>query len=164
MGSGKTSVGRPVADALGRPFLDNDDGLLARTGSDARAYERAHGRARLHEQELAVLRSALDSPTPSVITAAASVVDTEAGRRLLREGAVVAWVDADPAVLAERVAGDGDDHRPAGTDEASLAAQRADRHDHFVEVAAVMLRTDQPGSAADELVHWSERMGLGAGG
>lgn len=160
MAAGKTTVGRLTARALGRPFVDNDDELTARTGLTAAEYQERHGRDALHAEELDILRHCLLRRTPSVITGAASVIDTEVGRRLLREQAFVAWVDADERVLARRVEED-DGHRPGGTDEATLRRQRADRNECFTEVADIALRTDESKeAAADELIRWCARMGL----
>jgi shikimate kinase len=162
MGAGKSSVGRPLAEAIQRPFVDNDAELEARTGLTAGAYQEAHGRDALHREELEVLRACLARPTPSVITAAASVVDTDDGQRLLREAAV-AWVDADPSVLAERVA-DDDGHRPGGLDEPTLARQRADRWERFAEVADVRVRTDaSKAAAARQLLEWVRMHGEALG-
>jgi shikimate kinase len=164
MGAGKSSVARPLAAAVDRPLLDNDDVLEARTGMTAGAYQEAHGQDALHREELAILRQCLDHTTASVITAAASVVDTEAGRQLLGTGPLVVWVDADPAVLAKRVA-DDDGHRPGHPDEASLTEQRRARHDHFVAVADLVVRTDESkSSAAAEVIRWARRMHLEAPG
>lgn len=164
MAVGKSTVGRIVAGGLGRPFVDNDEELVARTGLTAAEYQERHGRDALHREELEILRHCLLRRTPSVITGAASVVDTEVGRHLLHEQTLVAWVDADEKVLAQRVAED-DGHRPDGTDEDTLRKQREDRHDLFDEVADIALRTDRSKeAAAEELLQWCRRLGLGSGG
>ena len=49
MGSGKSTVGRALADALGWPFLDNDDLVREMTATRARAILRTEGEAALHE-------------------------------------------------------------------------------------------------------------------
>ncbi len=164
MAVGKSTVGRLVAEGLGRPCIDNDEELVARTGLTAAEYQERHGRDALHREELEILRHCLLRRTPSVITGAASVVDTEVGRHLLREQALVAWVDADEKVLAKRVEED-DGHRPDGTDEETLGKQRAERHDLFEEVADIALRTDESKeAAAEELLRWCRRLGLVAAG
>src|SRR5689334_14413518 len=59
MGSGKSTVGRPLAARLDRPFVDNDDRLAARTGQTAREVAAAEGADALHAREAAVLVDAL---------------------------------------------------------------------------------------------------------
>jgi shikimate kinase len=101
MGAGKTTVGRALADALGRRFLDSDDvieGSRGRTGAQIAA---DLGTARLHEIELSTLAEMLGSVPGAVIAAAASVVDGTAGRELLARHFAI-WLDADDDVLGDR--------------------------------------------------------------
>ena len=162
MASGKTSLGRALSVQLGRPFVDNDEQLLALTGCSARDYELEHGRAALHEAELDALRHALASEEPSVIAGAASIVDTDAGRDALVDRAYVAWIDAPPAVLAARTAVERGD-RPAGTDVDALTAQRDQRAMRLEAVADIIVSSDQSiEHSLDQLVRWAR--GLDAGG
>jgi shikimate kinase len=111
MGSGKTSAGRVVADALGRPLVDSDEQLETTTGLTARQIADTHGLTTLHALELDALRAALTDGTSSVIAAAASTVDEPAGRLALRSARDVVLLRIDPDVAASREGGDG--HRPA---------------------------------------------------
>lgn len=137
MGSGKTTVGAALAGALGRPHRDSDADLGRMTGRTAREIAGEDGIDRLHELELGVLLDALESETPSVISAAASVIDHPAGRAALRGPDIhVVWLRARPEVLARRAAdgatGDaarrtrrgGSGHRPDRGPAAGLAARR----------------------------------------
>ena len=76
-------IGRALAEGLGRPFRDSDADLLARTGRSARDLAAADGVEALHAIELQHLIDALADPTPAVIGAAASVIDTPVGRTAL---------------------------------------------------------------------------------
>jgi shikimate kinase len=137
MGSGKTTVGAALAAALGRPHRDSDADLGRTTGRTAREIAAEDGIGRLHELELGVLLDALESETPSVISAAASVIDHPAGRAALRGPDVhVVWLRARREVLARRAAGGaagaaaaetrrgGSGHRPDRGPAAELAARR----------------------------------------
>jgi len=111
MGAGKTSVGRLLAERLDRPFRDSDDWLGRATGRTAAEIEAAGGADALHPLESRALLEALGDPTPSVIAAAASVVDDPtAVEGLRRPGTVVVWLRADPATLVARAVTSG--HRP----------------------------------------------------
>jgi shikimate kinase len=138
MGSGKTSVATRVAAALRRPVRDSDEDLGAQYGQTAAMHAARYGADVLHAREARQLRDALaeDLDPPPVIAAAASVVEDETCRRALA-AAFVAWLDAPPHVLAERML-DGA-HRPRyGPDpEAMLAAQWQRRATLFAEVADV---------------------------
>ncbi len=112
MGSGKTSVGRQLAERLGRPFLDSDAQVEARTGSTVREIFETEGlgEAAFRVLEAEALAHALADPVPSVIAAAGGVVLDSANRARLRATATVVWLRAEPAVLATRVTGGV--HRP----------------------------------------------------
>lgn len=105
MGVGKTTVGRLVADRMDMPFYDCDAQIEEITGRTSREIARSDGVPALHALELSVLLSALEI-APAVIAAAASVVDSEAGRDAIR-GATCVWIDRVPDVTARP----GEDHR-----------------------------------------------------
>ncbi len=111
MGSGKSSVGRVLAQRLGRPLLDSDEMIEAETGRTVREIWRSDGEATFRTLETDVLRRALASSPPAVIAAAGGVVLREENRRLLAESdAHVVWLLADVDVLLDRVRNGA--HRP----------------------------------------------------
>lgn len=139
MATGKSTVGRALAEHLGVAFLDNDEMLRARCGRTAAEVQAAAGRAELHRLEAEVLLDALEREERAVINAAASVVEDARVRRALQPEVVV-WLHAEPEVLSRRVwagAAAGDDHRPdQGADMlAVLQDQAARRGPHFAAVA-----------------------------
>jgi shikimate kinase len=109
MGAGKTSIGRRVAERLGRELIDGDDELEARTGRDARSIAEAAGIEELHRLEADVALDALTRTEPGVIAPAASVIEVPEVRDALR-GHTVVWLTASAEHLALDVA-DGS-HRP----------------------------------------------------
>ncbi len=119
MGSGKTTVGRAVANLLRRPFHDSDEEIIARTGCTVPEIFQSRGEAAFRAEERAVLAVALASPVPSVIAVAGGAVLDPDSRRRIRASAVVIWLRASPRTLAARVgAGAGRpllEHDPAGT-------------------------------------------------
>jgi len=145
MGAGKTTVGVPLARALGRQYRDNDTELEQRTGRTAHDLAAAEGMEALHRAESDTLAAALDGPGPDVISASASVVADAEMRARLR-AAFVVWVDRNPDVLADQFSGAG--HRPDVGDDARafFEAQYAARAPLYREVADYVL---QPASGAD---------------
>jgi shikimate kinase len=150
MGSGKTTIGVPLALALGRPFVDNDAQLLARTGSTAADLAARAGIDALHAAEAEALLSALAQSTPAVIAAAASTIVDAGVRHALGRAAFVVWVRASPNTLAARLARPSE--RPfAHVDPATLVAEQGrERDPRFEEVADLAVESDA--SPADVVV------------
>ena len=142
MGTGKTTIGRRVADALGRAFLDNDELLEQSVAMTAAALAKRDGIDALHRMEATTLLGALGADPPAVIAAAASTIEEPAVRSALRDRAWVAWLRADPATLVARMPGSS--ARPfAAADRARLVAEQAQRRDvRFAAVADAEFRTD----------------------
>lgn len=135
MGAGKTTVGRLVAASLARPFVDGDEALMAADGRDAASVARDDGVAALQAREARVLMDALDRVDPTVIAAAASVVDDPACRRALRRpDVVVVRLRATAATLVVRGAAGGH-RRELGPDPtAAFHAQARTRAPRFAAV------------------------------
>jgi shikimate kinase len=136
MGSGKTTVGQRVADKLGRPFVDSDDVVEARTGRTVREIWRTDGEAAYRVLERQALVDALAAATPSVIAAAGGVVLSEQNRDdLASADATVVWLRADPGQLVARAT--RGEHRLLLDDDpaAVLAQMAAGREPLYREVA-----------------------------
>lgn len=144
MGTGKTTTGRLLSEHLGLRHVDTDDLILDRTGRTVRDIFREDGEAAFRTLETGVLLEALAAPEPVILAAAGGVVLAEGNRRALHDAdALVVWLRAEPAVLAQRVV--GQEHRPlldedpAGT----LAAMHRQREPLYREVADMVIDVDQ---------------------
>jgi shikimate kinase len=103
MGAGKTTIGRRLAEELGRPFVDCDAELEARAGRTVAEVFANDGEPGFRRLEADVLADLLDHAHPAVIAAGGGAVVTERTRDRLRDGAFVVWLDADPAFLGARI-------------------------------------------------------------
>ncbi|MGH8949170.1 MAG: shikimate kinase [Acidimicrobiia bacterium] len=134
MGSGKTTIGERLAEALGRVFHDSDRSIEGRTGRSGREIAETGGVDVLHRLEKEVLLDSLSAEQPAVIAAAASVIEDPDVRDDLL-GAFRVWVTADPRILAERSAR-GSHRRPV------LQSEHLENRDRlFKEMADVMVDT-----------------------
>ena len=119
MGSGKSTVGRIVAERMRRPLRDSDADVERRTGQSVPAIFAARGEPAFRAEERAALSAALTSSVRSVIAVAGGAVLDPETRRRLRSAGIVVWLDVAPYALAARVgAGIGRpllDVDPAGT-------------------------------------------------
>jgi shikimate kinase len=131
MGTGKTTVGRALAQALGLPFSDSDPAIERERGSTVEELAEEIGVEEMHELEARHLLRALAAPGPSVIAAAASTIDDPVCRAaLVAPGVSTIWLKADPAVLAGRF--DRQRHRPRfGRSPRDLLAEQARERDAF---------------------------------
>ena len=103
MASGKTTVGKIVAERLGWAYLDSDEQVCARTGRSVRQIFEEDGEAAFRAEERQALEAAVADTQPRVISVAAGAVLDVANRDLLRLSGTVAWLRADPQLLADRV-------------------------------------------------------------
>jgi shikimate kinase len=156
MASGKSTVGGLLAERLGRPFIDNDAALEARTGRSAREIAAHDGADALHALEAETLVGALERPEPAVIAAAAAAAVEPKVEAALR-GHDVMYLRAAPEVLAARIEHDTDDgHRPFVVDNPArvLAEQFAARDARYRELATLIVDAgaDAPERVVDAIV------------
>ena len=125
MGSGKTTIGARLAESLGWSFRDSDADITGDTGRTVRMLRDDIGVEAMHALEAAQLFAALAGPGPTVVAAAASVVEVpECRSALTAPGVMVVWLRGSPGVLAERFGSEA--HRPAyGAEPAAFLADQA---------------------------------------
>ena len=123
MGAGKSTVGRLVADALGRPFVDSDAAIEEQAGMEIPEIFSRKGELWFRRMEERIIRDIL-AGEPGVLALGGGALGRERTRGLLGRVARVVWLKLDPDVAWERVA--GSDRPLAGEKERFLrrAAQR----------------------------------------
>lgn len=143
MGSGKTTVGRRLAERLGWAFWDNDEALERATGSTAGEVQRERGQRALHQLEDRLLREALRAPEPAVFAAAASVVLNPA----TVAGAFCVWLRSSARVDELHIAASGQHHRPLSGDAAAalerLASERDPEYARLADVTVEVASTPE---------------------
>lgn len=151
-GSGKSTVGRLVADRLDRPFLDTDELFARRHGVPVPEYLATHGEPAFREAEAAAVADAC-ATRGAVIGVGGGAVLEPLSRWALWHHGVVAWLDAPPERLAARLAADPVP-RPtfAPYDVDRLAAVREERLPAY-RAADLHLDADrEPARVAGELI------------
>jgi shikimate kinase len=102
MGSGKTTLGRRLAAALGREFIDLDEELERRCGVEVTVIFEIEGEAGFREREHALLAEIAAGRDRVVATGGGSVL-REDNRALLRDNGLVVWLDTSVAQQLKRL-------------------------------------------------------------
>jgi shikimate kinase len=141
-GAGKSSAGRLLAARLGWPLLDIDALVAQSAGRSVAQIFAEQGEARFRNLESVALQTALGG-TACVVATGGGIVLRAENRALLRERAVVVWLDAPTEALVARLRAHAEE-RPLlqGEDLAArLEKLRAARAGLYAEVAALRLDT-----------------------
>jgi shikimate kinase len=102
MGAGKTAVGGALSRMLGVPFLDSDDEIVrAASMSIAEIFAR-DGESFFRRKEAQVIARLLAGP-PCVLSTGGGAYLAEATRAAIAAQGVAVWLQADPALLWQRV-------------------------------------------------------------
>lgn len=156
-GSGKSSVGRLVAAATGRDFLDLDEEFAAVHGHSPAAHILAHGEASFRRKEAQIARVAAGRRNTVIATGGGSVVDPTARWDLWHAGPVV-WLDAPDDVLHRRLRADHID-RPLSRDPAAIETRRGERVRFYAAADFRVAGEHSPQEAAAAVVDWLAREG-----
>jgi shikimate kinase len=148
MATGKTEVGRRLARALGRPFVDIDrlvEGAAGRTIPEIFATE---GEARFRALERAAVEEACAVPDAVIATGGGTLLDPENRRRLAAAGPIICLTAAAEEIL--RRVGD-----PASRPVLARANGEVDR------LARIRLLLDERASAYAVAAHTVDTSDLG---
>ena len=153
MGSGKSTVGRIVADQLGWKFLDTDQTVAKRAGLSIPEIFNLLDEPHFRELERQELIDALGRLKERVVSCGGGVIlDPRNRARLMEVPTVFLWEDVD--VLYRRTRGPG---RPLrGTNFEDFSRRYAERLPYYLEVASLQIEPHgrSPLRVADEIVEW----------
>jgi shikimate kinase len=141
MGSGKSTVGRRLAAALGRPFIDADSELERRCGVPIATIFELEGEVGFRRRESALIAE-LVQPAGSVLaTGGGAVIDPDS-RRLMHQHGFVVFLEASLADLWQRLRRDRDRPLLAAADpKARIEALLAQRDPWYREAAHLRITT-----------------------
>jgi shikimate kinase len=143
MGSGKTTVGKRIAQELGYTFVDSDDVVASNAGKSVREIFAQDGEAVFRQCESEAIKSVLADRQSSVVlaTGGGAVISSDNRSLISEQASTVVWLDASVEDLVVRTKSgvtrpllDGD----AATTLQSLSSQRSAWYD---EVATVRIDT-----------------------
>jgi shikimate kinase len=121
MGSGKTTVGGLLAEALGLAFVDLDTEIERAAGATVREIFDSQGEDAFRALETRVLAEVAEGPAAVVATGGGVVTRPENIRRM-RSSGVVVWLHPAFDTIARRIGSRGKTARPLFTDETAARA------------------------------------------
>ena len=105
-GSGKTTIGRKLADRLWQKFVDTDDLVIAAAGKSIKVIFEQEGEKRFRDLETEALRKAC-SLEDHVIACGGGVVLRDENRELIKDsGLKCIYLRCEPEVLLQRIQSD----------------------------------------------------------
>ncbi len=141
MGVGKSSVGRKLADRLGMAFVDADDEIETAAGMTVAEIFERFGEPYFRDGERRVIARLIHGD-PKVIATGGGAFINEETRALILDKAVSIWLDADIAILVERVGRRS--HRPLlhGRDPAQVLTELGAARNPIYAEANIHIRSD----------------------
>ena len=153
MGSGKTTVGRLLSDALGCPFLDLDDLIVKKAGKSIPEIFAEDGEPAFRQMEARLLRQTVEKygENTVVLSLGGGAVTTPASATLLHDKTVCIYLRATLETLLRRLAGETAG-RPLADN--SVASRLAEREPVYEKTAHVTVDTDglTPEEVTDEII------------
>ena len=167
MGSGKSSIGRRLAERFGLAFVDADREIEVRTGASINTIFECEGEAGFRERERATLAELMNATDTVIATGGGAVLDART-RRLLRERGFVVHLHVSVEQQLERLARDRTRPLLAGPDREAVLKRLADaREPLYVEASHLRFDTNAltTAEAASKLghlldTHWRRAAGI----
>jgi shikimate kinase len=128
MGSGKSTIGRLLADELGWNFADTDEDIETCEGATIIEIFEKRGEVEFRRIESEAIRkrvAMVERGRPHVLALGGGAFTIEANVRLLNDNGVTLWLDCPLDVVRSRVAGER--HRPLARDPERFAVLYRER-------------------------------------
>lgn len=153
MGSGKTTVGRIVADALGCPYMDLDEIIVKKAGKSIPQIFEAEGESGFRRREKDALEKTVAkySESTAVLSLGGGSVTVPGAVSLLREKTVCIYLEADADTLRARLEGETEGRPLAGE---GFGERLEARRPLYESAAHVTINTEglTPEEVADEII------------
>lgn len=140
-GCGKSSVGRLLAEALKRPWVDLDERIQATAGTSISEIFANHGQGHFRELEsnALTLLARETAGVPHVVSLGGGAVLRPENRRVIESSGVTALLIAEPKVLVERLLAD-----PATSTQRPALVDPRDKHWSLLEETEHVLALRMP--------------------
>lgn len=106
MGSGKTSVGRQLANSIGYHFKDTDDLIVAKEGMEIPEIFQKYGEALFRNLETTLLLTIIDDLNKTVLSTGGGIPIRDRNVNLLRMMGHVIYLRTSNSTIVKRLSGD----------------------------------------------------------
>jgi len=104
-GTGKSAVGKKLAEKLQMPFYDMDELIETRTGRSIKETVAENGWAYFREREREIVREITAFQRSIIATGGGAVMD-EGNAAILKKHGILIWLNADVKTIVSRIQGD----------------------------------------------------------
>jgi 3-dehydroquinate synthetase/shikimate kinase len=166
MGSGKSTVGLLLAEALNRPFVDMDEELVKKYNKSIPEIFAEQGENYFREMESALLNNLNERDQPKVIATGGGIVQSKANRELLK-GALTFFLDLPAEQAWERLSDSDKANRPLVGSLEDFKSLYAKRLDLYQKCGAIISARAEPWEVRDsvlDFVLYQEELSLMAEG
>ena len=152
MGAGKSTLGRLLSDATGWPYIDNDGDMATQTGMSIEQLS-SLSIPELHKIEADFIKRAIATEAPFIAGAAASVIENEEIRELLR-GVFAIYLSIPVETAIARISEGTVGRQALDSDGERIVRERYERRDPlYREISSLIIElTDSPTRDAERIV------------
>jgi shikimate kinase len=154
MGSGKSEVGKLLADELGWPFADIDEDIEKAQGVSIAEIFDQRGEAEFRKMEHEALRKRVrevECGRPLVLALGGGAFVDPENRKMLEERGVTMWLDCSFPRICARL--EGQTHRPLARDPEKFRQLYDDRRDTYSKAEyRIEADTDDPAAVVAEIL------------
>jgi shikimate kinase len=154
MASGKSTVGRLLAQRLGWSFVDTDEEIEAAEGTAIAEIFETRGEAEFRRIETAIIHRhvrRIGQGSPAVVALGGGAFAEPANRVLLQNNGITVWLDCPFELVERRVALAS--HRPLARDPRQFAAlYHARREAYALAHVRVPIESDDPASVVETIL------------
>ena len=160
-GSGKTTVGRLLAEQLQWAFVDTDSEIATTAGIEIKEVFETHGEEEFRRLETAAVENTSEL-TETVISLGGGACQKQANRDVINlPGGLAVWLTGDAETLWQRISGDqcSEEQRPNLTDLEGLQEVKQlldQRHENYAACADYQIDTRElpPDQIAGKIAVW----------
>lgn len=149
MASGKTTIGRMLADELGWAFADLDEDIVSAEGSGIAEIFDTFGEEEFRRREQVAIRKRvgqIERGKPMVVALGGGTFVPRANQQLLIENGITVWIDCPFDRVCARV--EGDTNRPLARDAAKFKQLYEDRRAAYSNAEyRIEIQSDDPAAA-----------------